>query len=207
MAQMAKYTPAMVERRFDEHRHILEALDTTDRSLRYFYEYEGKDKAKNIVMLKRQLATLAEWLEKATTPKSLSALAKENSEAAVDHIVMMIMEIKKFWMVDRSITSEASYQVAHLIIAEFPFLTLEEICVCFNQACKGYYGEDYQRLDGPTIMKWMQNYTLDRQTRLAEKEFAKRVQYNAGNDRGRYDQKGDNQTKMREAKLWWLTKK
>ena len=207
MAQMAKYTPTMVERKFDEHRHILEALDTTDRSLRYFYEYEGKDKAKNIMMLKKQYNTLSKWLENTTTPKSLSTLAKENAEAVVDHVVMMIMEVKKFWMVDRSITSEAAFQVAHLIVSEFPFLTLEELCVCFNQARKGHYGEDYQRLDGPTIMKWMQNYARERQARLAEKEFAKRIQHNAGNDRGRYDHKGDNQTKLREAVLWRLGKK
>ena len=207
MAQMAKYTPVAVERRFEQHSHILDTLDTTDRSLRYFYEYEGKDKAKHIVSLKKQYDLLCKWLEKTTAPKSVSALAKENTEAVVDHIVMMIMEVKKFFMVDRSITTDASFQVAHLIVSEFPFLTLEEICVCFNQARKGYYGEDYQRLDGPTIMKWLQSYVRERQARLAEKEYAKRVQYSAGNDRGRYDVKGDNQTKLREAVLWRLGKK
>src|SRR5690554_2408758 len=80
MAQMAKYTPTMITRFFDEHRHVQEALDTTDRSLRYFYEYEGKDKAKNIIMLKKQYDTLLKWLERTTAPKTLSVLAKENME-------------------------------------------------------------------------------------------------------------------------------
>lgn len=207
MAQMARYTPAMVERRFEEYRYILEAMDTVDRSLRFFYEYEGKDKAKNIVIMKKDYQKLCDMLAYASPPKSIGKLKKENHEATLDHIVMMIMEVKMFFMVDRSITEEAAYRVANLMLSEFPYLTLEEICLCFNSAMKGHYGEDYQRLDGPTFMRWLQRYVKERTDRLAEKEYAKRVQHRAGNDGGRHDAQRDNQTKLQEAILWRLRKK
>lgn len=190
MVQMAKYTPQMLEDSFDAYRQLLETLDTIDRSLRYFYEYEGKDKARNILKLKRLSAHFNELLNQYTAPQTLAVLARQNNEAAIDHIVMMIMYIKMFFMVDRSITKEASFQVAHIILSEFPYLTLEEISICFNNGIKGYYGEDYQRLDGPTLIKWIQQYARERQLRIAEKQYAREVQYKSGSETGR-TQKGD----------------
>ncbi|MGY5253299.1 hypothetical protein [Sphingobacterium spiritivorum] len=190
MVQMAKYTPQMLEDRFDAYRQLLETLDTIDRSLRYFYEYEGKDKARNILKLKRLSTHFNELLNQYTAPQTLAVLARQNNEAAIDHIVMMIMYIKMFFMVDRSITKEASFQVAHIILSEFPYLTLEEISICFNNGIKGYYGADYQRLDGPSLIKWIQQYARERQLRIAEKQYAREVQYKSESETGR-TQKGD----------------
>ncbi len=207
MAKMAKWTPEKVEQRFEQYQSVVDRIDTVDRSLRFYYEYEGKDKAKYIIRLKSELNWLEERLGQLSAPQSLRNLALSNEEAVIDHIVMMLMELKMFFIVDRCYNEAGAFQIANLILSEFPQLTLEEICVCLNMARKGYYGEDFQRLDGPTVMKWVQRYGKERQERLAAKQWDKRVQYSTDNDRDRYDHTGDNQTKLREAVLWRIGKK
>ncbi len=207
MAQMAKWTPERVEARFEGFKQLAERIDTVDRSLRFFYEYEGKDKGKFIIQLKGELADLEARLEACSVPQSLRNLADSNEEAVIDHIVMMLMEVKLFFIVDRCYNESGAFVIANLIVAEFAHLTLEELCVCFNLARKGAYGEDFNRLDGPTVMRWVQKYNKERMDRLALKQWDKRVQHSTDNDRGRYDGKGDNQTKMREAIKWRLGKK
>lgn len=207
MTKMAKWTPEKVEERFEQYRTLQDKIDSVDRSLRFFYEYEGKDKAKFIIQLKGELAYYKGELSNYSEPQTIRNLAVVNEEAVADHIVMMLMELKMFFIVDRCYNEAGAFQIANLIVAEFPQLTLEEICICLNMARKGYFGEDFQRLDGPTIMKWMQRYVKDRQDRLAMKQWDKRVQHGTNNDYGRYDHKGDNQTKLREALLWRLGKK
>ncbi|KAF5277845.1 hypothetical protein FQR65_LT15929 [Abscondita terminalis] len=53
-----------------------------------------------------------------------------------------------------------------------------------------YYGADYQRLDGPSLIKWIQQYASERQLRIAEKQYAREVQYKSGSETGR-TQNGD----------------
>ncbi|EEI90217.1 hypothetical protein HMPREF0765_4168 [Sphingobacterium spiritivorum ATCC 33300] len=120
---MAKYTPQMLEDRFDAYRQLLETLDTIDRSLRYFYEYEGKDKARNILKLKRLSAHFNELLNQYTAPQTLAVLARQNNEAAIDHIVMMIMYIKSFYGRSlhhkRSILPGSSYNTIRISLSDF----------------------------------------------------------------------------------------
>lgn len=207
MAKMAKWTPEKIEKRFEEYQSIVDRIDTVDRSLRFYYEYEGRNKAEYIIRLKKELFWLEKYLEGLSAPQSLRNLALSNEEAVIDHIVMMLMELKIFFIVDRCYNSAGAFQIANLILSEFPQLTLEEICVCLNQARKGYYGEDFQRLDGPTVMKWVQKYNKERTERLAIKQWDKRAQHSSDSERDRYDPKGDNQTKLREAVLRRISKK
>ncbi len=208
MSKMAKWTPERVEERFEQFRSVSDRIDTIERGLRFFnQEYTGEDKEKHVEQLKNELVFLEQRLEVLSPPLSIRNLASMNEEAVIDHIVMMLMELKIFFIVDRCYNEQGVYQIASLILAEFPQLTLEEICVCLNMARKGYFGEDFQRLDGPTIMKWVQKYNKERTDRLALKQWDKRAQHSSDSERDRYDPKGDNQTKLREAVLWRIGKK
>lgn len=201
---MSPYSPAMIERQMESYIQLLDLIDSLNRSLRYFYEYEGKDKAKHIIHLKKYLQNAEQSLLNTPRIKSIRTLSLESTKGTTYHISIMIAQLLKFFMVDKAITTEATKITSKLIIDEFPSLSLEEICICFNQAMKGHYGEDYNRLDGTTIMKWLQRYQKEKKERLSQQQYEKRAHYRAGNNNDCTIAVKDNQVKLREALLWRL---
>lgn len=191
MAQMAKYTPSQVERKFEAYKYATDQLDNLTRSKRFFEnEYMGDDKEKHLSEVNKMIGQMEVLIGGMSAPKSIGQLNRENPDATVKTLALMVNDLRKYFILDRMISKEGILSLAPMIVVTYPYLTLEEIAVCLCQAKKGFYGEDFQRLDGSTIMKWLKLYIQDKQTRIANKEYSKEVQYKAGKDVGR-SEKGE----------------
>lgn len=183
---MAKYTPAQIDRTFEAYRMAADQLDSLRRSERYFEEdYIGEDRDEHLSQVKKMVGQMEELIAGMSPPKSIGLLWRENKEYSEKVLAIMINDLRKYFILDRMITKEGILSLVPMIISTYPHLTFEEIAVCFCQAKKGFYGEDFQRMDGSTIMKWLKLYVEEKQIRLANKEYSKEVQYKAGKDIGR----------------------
>jgi len=191
MAKMAKYTPTQVDRKFEAYRAAADQLDDLKRSERFFEkEYTGEDKEKHLSEVKKMIGQMEELIGGLSAPKSIGILSRENSEYSEKVLALMINDLRKYFILDRMITKEGILSLVPMIIATYPQLTFEEIAVCFCNAKKGFYGEDFQRMDGSTIMKWLKQYVEEKQVRIANNQYSKEVQYKAGKDVGR-SEKGE----------------
>ncbi len=59
----------------------------------------------------------------------------------------------------------SSTQVAttiDLIIEEYPYMKTDDFKLCFKNAMKMKYGENYNRIDGSIIMGWLREYNKER---------------------------------------------
>ena len=45
-----------------------------------------------------------------------------------------------------------------LIIEEYPYMKTDDFKLCFKNAMKMKYGENYNRIDGSIIMGWLREY-------------------------------------------------
>lgn len=186
LTQMANYSPVQVERKFEMYNKALEELDSLNRSRAfYMYEYSGDDRAAHLHKVEEIINKIEVYIENLSPPRSIGQLARENAEMTIDMLALMINDLRMYMIVDRMITNNGILNLCQFILATYPSLTLEEIAVCFSQSKKGLYGEDYQRLDGAVIMRWLKRYVEDKQERLASKHYADEVQWKAGNDVGR----------------------
>lgn len=183
---MARYTPAQVEQKFDAYKAATDRLDSLKRSESYFdTEYTGDDRDKHLLAVRQMIVQMEGLLAGMSAPKPIGQLHRENPEMTVDILALMVNDLRKYFIVDRMITDSGIESLCPLIVVTYPSLTLEEIALCFCQAKKGFYGEDFQRLDGSTIMKWLRIYCEDRAQRLMNKQYTKEVGHKAGKDIGR----------------------
>ena len=49
-----------------------------------------------------------------------------------------------------------------LIIEEYPYMKTDDFKLCFKNAMKMKYGENYNRIDGSIIMAWLREYNKER---------------------------------------------
>lgn len=191
MAAMAKYSPAQVERRFEAYERASEELDSLKRSELFFaQEYVGEDRDDHLAEVRKMIGQMEGVMSGLSAPRPVGQLNRENTEMTLDMLGLMVNDLRRYMILDRMITDSGIESLCPLIVVTYPSLTLEEIAVCFSQAKKGFYGEDYQRLDGTTIMKWLRLYVEEKRERLASKRYASEVQHKAGKDVGRVE-RGD----------------
>lgn len=200
MAQMARYTISQVERKFEAHREVLEQLDSLKRSEQFYLnEYNGDDVFIHVANVRKLINQQESLLACTTAPRSIGQLRRENNIETIKALALMVNDLRKFFIVDRKLSDNDVIALAPMIIATYPSLTLEEIAVCFCNVKKGFYGEDFQRVDGPTIMKWLRLFVEDKQQRLANALYSKEVQYKAGQDNGRTERGESMQVFLKKA--------
>ena len=120
--------------------------------------------ANNIEQFKRKvrnlnLVTIIDELDH--TP-SITRLCKENKEICTNEIALLLAETNKFFNVKNGLSEEMIYDIADLIISEYKHYTMYDIGLCFKMAKLGRFGKVYERLDGGTVMDWLNSYEIQR---------------------------------------------
>ncbi|MBO0947556.1 hypothetical protein [Fibrella forsythiae] len=100
--------------------------------------------------------------------KQLSVLRKEDEAKYLKVIATLLMRTAELLNVSAA-NSLSTIQTADLAIRigkSYYYLRLEELVYVFNRAQNGVYGKDYNRLDAPTVMGWLDRYDIDERTPL-----------------------------------------
>jgi len=108
-------------------------------------------------------------LQACLSGKTLKALERENlgSELKIS-LDLQLMRLAASMNLTRNITDEQVGTIVLDLIELFPYETLEDFILVFKRIRQGYYGTDYNRLDGATIRGCMQKH-LEEKAVLREK--------------------------------------
>lgn len=163
----------MVEEAIDWHQKQQSRVDTLERSRQFFVqEFKGAeaDKIKYLAQIEEELSNIKAQLKQAPAPQPMGQLYRTCPIECEKGIKLLINDLRLFFQIDNMISTDGINALCPLIISEYPTLSLEEITVCFAQAKKGYYGEIYNRLDGPIILKWLRTYHAEKVQRIKDSQ-------------------------------------
>lgn len=79
-------------------------------------------------------------------------------------LVILIADALEFFNVGNTMTDTQVAMTVDLIIEEYPYMKTDDFKLCFKNAMKMKYGENYNRIDGQIIMGWLREYNKERCT-------------------------------------------
>lgn len=171
-------SPTYVEQVIEVQQEKKEKLRSLRKSLSWFASsYNGEGLFDHLNAISAEINQLTSELSKAVvTPQPLSQMVHIYPTEVEKGLSLLINDLRLFFQVDSVITSEQIKSLVPMVISEYGSLSLEEISICFNQAKKGAFGEVYNRLDGPVILKWLRTYYADKIERIRLKQQNQHVQ-------------------------------
>ena len=99
---------------------------------------------------------------KSMTPE-LAVFRKQKGEVQLCALMILIMnDLLDFFSVGKTMGEKQIASTIEMIVADFYYLNIEDIKLCFDNAKRGKYGRVYDRIDGNVIYEWLQKYSEER---------------------------------------------
>lgn len=94
-------------------------------------------------------------------------IAEDKSDAYVKAIMsILIADTADFLNVGKTISGPQIMQTIELMLEDFSVYKVDFFKACFDKAKKGFYGKQYDRLDGQIIFEWLAEYEYEYQTEI-----------------------------------------
>jgi hypothetical protein len=100
-------------------------------------------------------------LRRELPPSIAEVAARQGEDTPVLVLEAMILSLVEYLNIGKNMTPAQIKQTAATIAAEHPTLTLEHFAVVFQRARLGQWGEQYDRLDGVIIARWVTRYVQE----------------------------------------------
>jgi len=78
----------------------------------------------------------------------------------------LISDTADFLNIGKTINGPQIMQTVELILEDFSVYKIDFFVACFNKAKKGFYGKQYDRLDGQIIFEWLTQYEYEYQSEI-----------------------------------------
>lgn len=118
-------------------------------------------------------------------PSKFPSLAKikthYGSQAVEGIIKLYLIEMAELVNLKRPLTEKQIDVIASNVTAEYYNLTIADVHVLFKKVIKGEYGEFYESLDVPKVMKWFASYFDERCNSAQEDSIASQFGDKGGN--------------------------
>lgn len=86
-------------------------------------------------------------------------------------INVLIGQLVEFLNIGKNMTVPQIQQTAELIISEKPYLSIEDLKICFKKIKSGEYGELYDVLDGHKLFTFLTRYEKERDQEAEHQSF------------------------------------
>ena len=117
--------------------------------------------------------SILEVFEKPTA--TLATIKKYRGEARMQAVVEHLLKLAvKFLNVGRGMNEWQIAETARMIAADYYYLTVADLKVCFRNGISGKYGQVYDRIDGMIVLEWLATYN-DERAQVAEMESTKKA--------------------------------
>jgi hypothetical protein len=94
---------------------------------------------------------------------SLAALRKDHgSQRAETVIKLYLVELCELVNLKRPLTEKQIDAIAMEVVSRYYMLTIADVHVIFRKAKNGEFGELYESMDMPKVMKWFSDYFNER---------------------------------------------
>ena len=77
-------------------------------------------------------------------------------------LVILVADALDFFNVGNTMSAMQVITTVDLIIEEYPYMKTDDFKLCFKNAMKMKYCENYNRIDGSIIMGWLREYNKER---------------------------------------------
>lgn len=192
LAKVVKLSPGMILMKREVYQGVLSKIDSLQKSLEFFEtEYDSKKKEAFIKQIKEDISIEKSKLEN-TEPLLTIAELTHNVEMKedIENIILTILnDARQFFQVDNMISNEGLFGLVEVIIEMFASWTIEDVALCVFRAKSGQYGEVYNRLDGPTILRWFNAYEMERVKQIMERNYSSELNHKASNNEERSNTK------------------
>lgn len=103
-----------------------------------------------------------------STNRSLAYIVAQDGDDGYVKAVLSILiaDTADFLNVGKTISGPQIMQTIDLILEDFSVYKIDFFIACFNKAKKGFYGKQYDRLDGQIIFEWLTQYEYEYQTEI-----------------------------------------
>lgn len=99
----------------------------------------------------------------ADTQPSLGDIRRNYGTGKAEVIIKMyLLELCELINLKRSLTERQIDAIAREVVADYCFLSTADIHVIFRRARRGEWGELYESLDMPKVMRWFSDYFHER---------------------------------------------
>ncbi|WP_420582059.1 hypothetical protein [Reichenbachiella sp.] len=138
---------------------------------------------------------------KALKTVSLAKIRKDIGSNAIEALIKIyLIQLSELLNLKRALTEDQIDEIASEVVATYYHLTMADVNLIMKRAKTGYYGELYEQLNMPKVMKWFADYFEER-CELGERQsldaHSQRKEYN---DISRPSQDENTRNEFRKAK-------
>lgn len=93
---------------------------------------------------------------------SMARMRKEKGEGYVKALLtLLIIDTVDFLNLGKTMSNNQVMQTVNLILEDYWHYKADHFVMCFNKAKKGYFGKNYDRIDGQIIFGWLEQFDLE----------------------------------------------
>ncbi|MBN8826469.1 MULTISPECIES: hypothetical protein [unclassified Spirosoma] len=96
----------------------------------------------------------------------LSVIRRHNESSFYKTISLLLDRAKILLNATNTLTPIQISDCAARIAKHYYYLKIDEILLVIQRAVDGYYGKDYNRIDGGVVMEWIRRYDVEERTPL-----------------------------------------
>lgn len=138
------------------------------------------------------LTTISQVLENKTS--SISKIKKSIGVVRTEALLKVyLVRTNELLGVSKPLSEEAIDEIASILLTEYYMLSMTDIAFVLQQAVRGRYGELYESLTIPKVIKWFRTYFDERCQTAEEMSNKERSSYNSLFGRERMSDKPDPQ--------------
>jgi len=112
---------------------------------------------------------------------SLSKMSKDiGDEKTEGYVKLWVFYLNQLLNLKRPLNEVQIDEIAFTVVNEYRNLTIADINLIFTNAKKGQYGEFYESITIPKVLKWFNDYSEERQATCAERSIRKHIEHLEG---------------------------
>ncbi len=127
----------------------------------------------------RHIRTVGQAIAVSGEYPTLATLRREHGTKAEIIIKLYLTELSELVNLKRSLTDRMQDVIARQILNSYYTLTIADIHVVFTRAITGEWGDYYESLDVPKVLRWFASY-FDERCSLAEQQSQNTAYYDKG---------------------------
>ena len=138
-------------------------LESLRKSYVMFKREKIKDRVKHMAEIKKMAGEVKLQVAEIPHYATLFELRKNDEQTTLNTITFMVIDIALYFQTGQVMSKDMAQEVSLRILLKFGGLTLEDVALCLHKVKNGEYGNNYNKVDGGSLMQWLNRYEAERQ--------------------------------------------
>lgn len=164
LRELCTFSVQKIIRDQETHEELTFRLESLRNSYRLFKNnkmIEGR--MLHMASIKKLAQEVTAQLNETTYLPTLFELRNTNEDDVLTTITLMVIDLCEYFTTSQVLSSAMAQEVSLRILLKFGGLTLEDIALCFHKVKNSDYGSNYNKVDGGSLMQWLNRYEAEKQ--------------------------------------------